>query len=61
MKGFFATLANGNFGYAKIYWSYYVLVSVVGKFLVSAVSAPETLMFFSLAAAKSGRQRLNYL
>lgn len=61
MKGFFATLANGDFGYAKIYWSYDVLVSVVGNILISAVSAPETLMIFSLAAAKSGRERPNYL
>ena len=50
-NGFFGKLANGDFGLAKTYWLYGVLLSVVVNILSSAISSTETLVIIVLALA----------
>ena len=48
-KSFFGKLANGDFGLAKTYWLYGVLVGFVTNILIMAISSTGILVVVSLA------------
>lgn len=49
-KGFFSKLSNGDFGLAKTYWLYWVLVGFVWNFAFQLIESPVFLIVVGLAA-----------
>jgi hypothetical protein len=47
-KGFFSKLADGDFGLAKTYWLYGVLVGVIVNIVSKAISSVSVLLVFML-------------
>ncbi len=47
-KGFFNKLSNGDFGLAKTFWLYYMLVSVVFNILAKIIVEPIFLIIISI-------------
>ncbi|MBA5248681.1 MAG: hypothetical protein FE834_03980 [Gammaproteobacteria bacterium] len=48
-RGFFGKLSNGDFGLAKTYWIYNVLVNVVANILVELIVSIELFVFVLVA------------
>lgn len=48
-KGFFGKLVNGDFGLAKTYWLYGVLVGIAVNLVSRGITSTETLMFLIIA------------
>ena len=49
-KGFFGKLSNGDFGLAKTYWLYWVLVGFVWNFAFQLIESPVLIIVVALAA-----------